>query len=171
MGNDREIVGDKRGLAEALLSLIDGLKVVRLIDRDSRSENEIAALHGKGIRVLSRRNPESYLFHDEVLQALANWVKKEDKTDELLAAKRKILDSGNEGPSDDLKPVSGEIYNECRRILDLTNPGNDARAFMRDTLAPLIKPDMKVYEELKRDIFGSVESNLEVQQSSPKENY
>ena len=27
MGNDREIVGDKRGLAEALLSLIDGLEL------------------------------------------------------------------------------------------------------------------------------------------------
>ena len=34
MGSDRQIIGDKQGLAEALRVLIDGLKVVRLIDRE-----------------------------------------------------------------------------------------------------------------------------------------
>ena len=62
MGNDREIVGDKRGLAEALLSLIDGLEVVRLIDRDDRTEVEIEEAEQQGVRVLSKRNLESYLF-------------------------------------------------------------------------------------------------------------
>lgn len=160
MGNDREIAGDKRGLAEALLSLIDGLEVVRLIDRDSRSRNEIIELQKKGIRVLSLRNLESYLFDDEVLQALASSVNKEDKTDELLAAKSKILDDRDEVPSDDLKPVSGEIYLACKSMLDLTQCGNDTKTFMRDTLAPLIKPGMKVYNELKRDIFGSETEDL-----------
>ena len=28
---------------------------------------------------------------------------------------------------------------------------------MQETLAPLIKPEMKVYYELKRDIFGAKE--------------
>ena len=168
-GSADEVAEDKRGVAYALRLLVEGAKVVRLIDRDSRSENEIADLRAKGIRVLLRRNPEAYLFDDEVLQALATSIGKPEKTKDLLAAKRKILDSRGKRPSDDLKPVSGEIYNACKKILDLTNPGNDARAFMRDTLAQLIKPDMKVYKELKRDIFGSVESNLEVQQPSPKE--
>ena len=57
-------------------------------------------------------------------------------------------------PPDDLKPASGQIYLACKQTLSLAQPGNDAKTFMRDTLAPLIKPGMKVYEELKGDIFG-----------------
>ena len=87
MGNDREIVGDKRGLAEALLSIVDGLDVLRLIDRDDRSEEDIADLRGNSIRVLSWRNLESYLFHDEVLKALAASEEKTDKLEELLKKK------------------------------------------------------------------------------------
>ena len=37
MGNAHEIMGDKRGLAEALRLLIGGLEVVRLIDRDDKT--------------------------------------------------------------------------------------------------------------------------------------
>ena len=44
--------------------------------------------------------------------------------------------------SDDIKPASGDIYNACTDLLELTNPGNDTKIFMRDTLAPLIKPGM-----------------------------
>ncbi len=71
MGSAREIEDDKRGLAEALRLVIGGLVVVRLIDRDDRTHIEIADLAAKGIRVLSRRNLESYLFDNEVLRALA----------------------------------------------------------------------------------------------------
>ena len=45
------------------------------------------------------------------------------------------------------------LYIMCKSILVLTQRGNDTRAFMRDTLAPLIKPRMAVYGKLKRDIF------------------
>ena len=51
--------------------------------------------------------------------------------------------------------ASGQIYVACKNILGLTQCGNDARAFMRDTLAPLITTEMAVYGELKRDIFGA----------------
>ena len=77
MGNDRQIVGDQRGLAEALRLLVGGLEITRLIDRDDRTDNEVANLATKGVRVLSRRNLESYLFDDEVLCALAAWEGKE----------------------------------------------------------------------------------------------
>ena len=153
MGSDHQIVGDQRGLAEALHILVGGLEVTRLIDRDDRTDNEITALAVKGVCVLSRRNLESYLFDDEVLRALAVSVNEENKVDALLARKREIRDAKSGGPTDDLKPTSGEIYVACKDILSLTQRGNDAKAFMRDTLAPLIKPGMVVYEELKRDIF------------------
>ena len=153
MGNDRDVSGDRLGLAEALNSLIDGMRVVRLIDRDDRSDNQIADEAPQGVRVLSRRNLESYLFDDEVLKALAVSVCKKDMADTLLAKKKSIRDARPDDPPDDLKPASGELYIMCKRILVLTQCGNDTKAFMRDTLAPLIEPGMAVYEELKHDIF------------------
>ena len=153
MGNDRQIVGDQRGLAEALRLLVSALEVTRLIDRDDRTDNEIDEMDGKGVRVLSRRNLESYLFDDEVLRALAVSVNEENKVDTLLARKRDIREARPDDPADDLKPASGEMYVACKDILKLTQCGNDAKAFMRDTLAPLVEPGMAVYQELKRDIF------------------
>ena len=154
MGNDGEVAGDRHGLAQALLSLVDGLEVVRLIDRDDRSDQEVADARENGVHVLSRRNLESYLFDDEVLCALAASVGKENEPDELLAKKKCIIEARPDSPSDDLKPASGEIYVACKNILGLTQCGNTTEAFMRDTLAPLIKPGMCVYDGLKRDIFG-----------------
>ncbi len=155
MGSDRQIIGDQRGLAEALRLVISGLEVIRLIDRDARSSEEVAELAEEGIRVLSRRNLESYLFSNEVLTVLAQRVGKPEKVNELLTEKCRILKTRTEDAPDDLKPASGQIYNACKSILNLANPGNNTNAFMRVTLAPLIKPDMHVYKELKRDIFGA----------------
>ena len=155
MGNDGEVAGDRHGLAQALLSLVDGLDVARLIDRDDRSVQEVSDARKNGVHVLSRRNLESYLFDDEVLCTLAESVGNENKVDELLAKKKRILETRPDSQLDDLKPASGEIYVACKSILGLTQCGNTSEAFMRDTLAPLIKPGMSVYEELKRDIFGT----------------
>ena len=153
-GNASEVAGDKRGIAYALGVLTQGSEVVRLIDRDSQSPEEIAELSKDGVRVLSRRNLESYLFDDEVLRALALSVGKTDKGDELMTEKKRILDERTVDATDDLKPASGQIYNTCKTVLQLTNPGNNTKTFMRDTLAPLIKPGMTVYDDLKRDVFG-----------------
>lgn len=160
MGNDHEIVGDKRGLAEALGLLIKGVEVVRLIDRDDRSEEEISDETANGVQVLSRRNLESYLFDDEVLTALAKLVNHEDKIEELLAEKLRILTTRKDNPPDDLKRASGQIFNACKSILSLpTGYGNNARTFMRDTLAPLVTASMIVYQDLKHDIFNISEDS------------
>ncbi len=153
-GNASEVTNDRRGIAYALGVLTQGTQVVRLIDRDSSSPDEVAEFMKEGIRVLSYRNLESYLFDDEVLRALTDSVGKTDKADDLLAEKQRILNQRTGDAPDDLKPASGDIYNACKSVLELANPGNNAKTFMRDTLAPLIQPGMAVYDELKRDIFG-----------------
>ncbi len=153
-GSASEVASDRRGIAYALGVLTQGTQVVRLVDRDSSSPDEIAELMSLGVRVLSGRNLESYLFDDEVLRALTDSVGKTDKADDLLAEKQRILSQRTGDAPDDLKPASGDIYNACKSLLELTNPGNNAKTFMRDTLAPLIEPGMVVYDELKRDIFG-----------------
>ena len=156
MGSDQQIAGDKRGLAEALGLLVRGLRVIRLVDRDDRSEWEMAEASKNGVRVLSRRNLECYLLDDEILRALAAKHGKEDKAEELLGEKRRIL--AKRVANDDLKPASGEIYVACKRVLGLTQCGNTAAAFMRDTLAPLVEPQTTVYRHLRQDALGPDES-------------
>ena len=155
MGSDQQIIGDKRGLAEALDRLIDAMEVVRLVDLDDRSPEQVQEVKSKGIRVLSKRNLESYLFDNEVLEALAKAAGQPEKAQELFDRKQSILDNQVSRPPDNLKPASGQIYNACKDVLKLTQAGNTTQAFMRDTLAPLVRPGMTVYEELRRDIFGN----------------
>ena len=156
-GNASEVAEDRRGIAYALGLLMKSSEVVKLIDRDDRTQAEIEEAEEQGVRVLSRRNLESYLFDDDVLRKLAAEKGKEDKIEELLAEKRCILAARAAVAQDDLKPASGQIYIACKKIFGLTQCGNDTKTFMRDTLAPLIKPDTLVYKELKRDIFGSAD--------------
>ena len=154
MGNDQQIIGDQRGLAEALGLLISGLNVIRLVDRDDRTSEEVKQLQQKGVRALSWRNLESYLYDDEVLTALAHFVGQPNKIGEILQAKKLLL-SSTSGPQDDLKQVSGQLFVECRKILQLNQRGNNEASFSRDTLSTLIKPGMAVYDQLEQDIFSS----------------
>lgn len=159
MGNVHEVLKDERGLAATLGFLVGGIEVIRLIDRDDRSPDAVAELREAGYSVLTRRNLESCLYADEVLRELANSVGQADKADELIAEKNKILEYQRiecaNGARDDLKPASGQIYNACKGLLHLTACGNDAKEFMRDTLARVMHPGMNMYMEMKRDIFGS----------------
>ena len=155
MGSDQDVLGDKHALHQTLLHLFNGkVEVVRLVDRDDRSEEQRDDLQKEGVRVLSLRNLESYLFDDEVLVALAESKGQEDKIQELLTAKKSILRNYNDIAGDNLKPVSGKLYNKCKQILNLTQVGSNHKSFMRDTLAPIITSEMNVYKKLKRDIFG-----------------
>lgn len=154
MGNDRQIIGDQRGLAEALQMLISDVDITRLIDRDDRTEQEVEEENRRGVSVLSLRNLEGYLYADEVLTALTESVSQPDKIAQILQAKENAL-SSTDGAQDDLKRVSGQIFTECRKILGLSQLGNNKAAFARHTLAPLIKPGMGIYDRLERDIFGA----------------
>ena len=156
MGNKDEVIGDKHGFGAALRLLTDGVSVIQLIDHDDSSPNMVNRLQQDGIRVLSRRNLESYLYDDEVIKALAMSEGQPDKIGELLAATEKARASAlakGKAP-DDLKPAAGLIYVACTKILGLTQHGNDAGEFARETLAPLIEPGMVVYDELEKAIFG-----------------
>jgi predicted ATPase len=152
-GNSTDVESDRLGLSEAIRSLVDGLEIVRLIDRDDQSDQEVKDQVAKGVKVLKRRNIESYLFADEVLVSLAASVGSSEKAAELLEEKKELL-SKSSGPVDDLKPIRGPLYNKCKIVLGLTGCGNTAEAFMRDTLSPLVQPGLLVYEELKEAIFS-----------------
>lgn len=155
-GNADQVSRDWLGLAAALPKIVN-IKVKRLIDRDDHAPADVGDYNKNGITVLGRRHLESYLFDDEVLTKLCNSQNRQDAVDNVLAAKRNAIcasvQRGN--PEDDIKSAAGEIYNKTKSILSLKQAGNDRDAFVRNTLAPLLKPGMSVYETLKNDIFGS----------------
>jgi hypothetical protein len=156
-GSASQVSGDFLGLALALPRIASGIKVTRLIDLDDHAPADVAALKAQDITVLKRRHIEVYMFDDEVLEALCSSVGKQTEFAAVLAAKSKaVADSVARGnPPDDVKSAAGAIYTETKKILGITQVGNDRNAFMRNTLAPLIKPGMVVYNQLKMDIFGS----------------
>ena len=154
LGNDNDVLRDKHGLDATLRQILSATNVVRLIDRDDRTDETIKQLEKDGVRVLSRRNLESYLFGDEVLCELATKHRRPEKSSEIINQKNKFLSEPSDHASDDLKPVRGKIFNTCKRSLALVKCGNDTEEFMVETLSPLVKQGMEVYKELKRNIFN-----------------
>ncbi|MCL1987345.1 MAG: AAA family ATPase [Firmicutes bacterium] len=59
-----ELENIENSLGEIMTKLFENAEVIKIIDRDDRSSNEISELKSKGIKVLSRRNIESYLLDD-----------------------------------------------------------------------------------------------------------
>ncbi len=113
-GNAGEVWEDRRGIAYALGLLVGGTRVLRLIDRDDRSEDEVVETKHRGVCVLSRRNLESYLFDDEVLRGLASSVDYEDRVVDLLAKKQRICSNMADRAADDLKPASPHFSHSGR---------------------------------------------------------
>lgn len=156
-GSCEEIINKlDANLGEVLKVLLKETKIIKVIDRDDRSNQEVDELKSNRISVLSKRNLESYLLDDSVIEKLCISVGKPDKIAECLQKKQDALSGsiarGN--PSDDLKSARGDIYTSLKKILGLTQCGNRPDPFLRDTMAPLITPDMEIYKQLERDIFG-----------------
>ena len=156
-GSCEEIINKlDANLGEVLKVLLKETKIIKVIDRDDRSNQEVDELNSNRISVLSKRNLESYLLDDSVIEKLCISVGKSDKVDECLQKKQEALSSSikRENAPDDLKSARGDIYTSLKKILGLTQCGNRPDPFLRDTMAPLITPDMEIYKQLERDIFG-----------------
>jgi hypothetical protein len=156
IGASSQVMGDRYLVVQAVAGLIEGTKTFRLVDRDGMSDAEIKEHEAKGCRVLRRRQIESYLLDDEVLMVLCDKYGGATKRKEVLAAKAAAIAQAvqNGHAADDIKKARGTITAACIKILQLKDVGKKSGAFMRDTLAPLITRDTKVYNELKIAIFG-----------------
>ncbi|WP_257140558.1 ATP-binding protein [Burkholderia sp. RF2-non_BP3] len=155
-GNSKEVQNDFIGLATVLPKLASGIRIIRLIDLDDHTPDDVVEFKSKGIHVLSLRHLEAYLYDDEVLTALCNSVGQPDKATDLIDAKANavatVVSQGH--PEDDVKKAAGMIYTAAKQMLSLTQVGNDAPAFARNTLSKLIKPSMAIYAKLRMDVFG-----------------
>jgi hypothetical protein len=150
LGGTTEVNQDGKTYGLLLSKLAPGIKTWKVFDRDDRHESEIKKLESEGTQVLRRRDLESYLWDDEVLESLCRQHGRPEMVAELTAEKAAALADGatRRLPPDDIKAASGRLYNKCKQALGLTQCGNDAETFARVTLAPLLMPGMRVYQEL-----------------------
>jgi predicted ATPase len=154
-GNSHEVAADRLKFASVFGNLVSGITVKRLIDGDDHSPQDKVDFRQEGVRTLTRRHLESYLFDDDTLDALCNSLGKTADIPSVRAAKATAIAAlGPRGkPTDDLKSAAPQIYASIKTILGLSRTGNDYLAFSRQVLVPLVKPGTGTYEQLKKDIF------------------
>ena len=150
-GSCNDIENIEKTSGEIIRTLLAGTQVIKIVDRDNRSDKEVSELMAKGIKVLKERNLESYLLDDSVLKKLCESAGKPEEYDECTREKEVAMKAsiGRGNAPDDYKSARGDIYNSLKQRLQLTRCGNNADTFIRDTLAPLISPDMDVYKKLE----------------------
>lgn len=150
-------IESKQSVVDFITSISPSSTIVRLVDRDDRSPEEIADLQSEGVKVISRRHIESYILDDSVLKKWCQATNSPDKENDLLAIKtQKVAESVARGNApDDIKSAGNDICTLGKKLLGVTGCGNTGEMIMRDTLAKLITPDMVVYQELENDIFGN----------------
>ena len=152
--SDIENIEEKNG--EIINTLLKNTKIIKIVDRDDRTNYEISELNDKGIKVLKRRNLESYLFDDSVIKKLCEINNKPEQFENCIKAKKDAITNSisRKNAPDDYKSARGDIYNALKVNLSLTKCGSNADTFIRDILAPLITEDMKIYKELETEIFA-----------------
>jgi AAA domain, putative AbiEii toxin, Type IV TA system len=155
-GNSHDVANDRLKFVAALPSIVQGITMKRLIDRDDHSDLDVADFNRKGVSVLSRRHLESFLYDDEVIRALCVHVGQPEKSSAAIEQVRETLAASAAlgKPSNDIKAAAGDIFNRLRRLLQLRGMGDNAPAFARNALAPLIRSGMQVYDELRQPILS-----------------
>jgi len=154
-GDAESVQAEGERARDLVAALGTNTQVMALIDRDDRTDKDVDQLRSEGVRVLSLRQLEAYLYDDEILTTLCIVEGKAELVAQVLEAKRAALAtiSAQGKPSDDLKSARGIIFNDLKRILDLRGRGNDADSFALQNLVPLIVEGAQTYERLRRDIF------------------
>ena len=124
-----------------------GARVFGLRDFDKNtSPEDVVRLQKEGIKVLQRGKIENYLLADDVLHALCQNKGLElhqEKVTELI----RLRDN-----AEDIKGAPNQIRNKLNNW-GVHGVGEKTQGFLRNMLAPLIKPGMPTYNELKKIIF------------------
>lgn len=126
-------------------AIAEGVTVFGLRDLDQVTPGEIIDLQQEGIKVLKRGQIEDYLLADDVLHALCQDNEHcEGKAGELIGLRKN---------TSNIKDAANKIR---QKVIGwgMSGAGETREGFLRDTIAPLIKPKMPTYQELKQIIFG-----------------
>lgn len=156
LGSCNDIEKDKNVVIEFIRRLVPDAKIIRVVDRDDRSEEEVRELNENDIKVLSRRNIEGYLLDETVLVKWCEVIGQTDKIEEVKEIRKQRIEEsvGRKNAVDDLKSAGNAICTDLKKLFQLKQCGNNGEYIMRDTISKLITEDMKIYKELEKDIFG-----------------
>jgi predicted ATPase len=156
IGSSTEIENIENQSVKVVSNILKTSSIIKFIDRDDNSPEQIAELFNKGIKTSSKRHIESYMLDDEIIEKLCNSVGKPELLGECLTAKNTAIQDSisRNNAADDIKSASGQIFTELKRILALTQCGNNQCAFIRDTIVPLVTEETNIYKQLEQEIFG-----------------
>ena len=122
------------------------LNIFPVRDRDQMHAEEVKTERGNGVKILSRTCIEEYLLDDEVLEMFCD---EHDLDTDILNQIRKIRDDNKNELKNACKDIRTCLVN-FKKSLQI---GDNMTTFLKHSLAPLLKPDMLTYKELKQDIF------------------
>lgn len=162
IGSCNEIEDLENQSIKLVSNILKASNIIKLVDRDDKSDLEVAELLSKGIKTLVKRHIENYLLDDEIIKKLCIIHGQEDKIETCLTAKQDAIRDSIENrghPSDDIKSASGKIVNELKKIISLTQCGNNTISFLRDTMTPLITEETEIYKDLEGQIFDIKSKN------------
>lgn len=156
VGSCTEIEDIENQSVKMISNILKSSKIIKFVDRDDKSGAEVSELLAKGVKTSVRRHIECYLLDDEIIKKLCLSVGKTELTEECLQAKAAAIHEsvGRGNSEDDVKSASGKIFTELKKILGLTQCGNNKCAFLRDTITPLVTEETQVYQDIEREIFG-----------------
>ena len=156
VGSCTDLENDNNTSMQIVKQVLHNSKIIKIVDRDDRSYNQILELQQQGIKVLSRRHLECFLLDDEIIKKLCECKGHLDKYDDIISIKKQAIASSVQrgNPPDDIKSAAGNIVDAIKRKLALTQCGNNTHSFLRDTMASYVTPDTEIYKTLRKDIFG-----------------
>lgn len=158
LGGVHQVITDGQVFTKLLNRIATGTQVWSVFDKDDRAQHEVEALQREGVQVLMRRDLESYLWDDEVIKCLCEKYNRKEAAQTINDEKARLLSENlsHGKPSDDVKAISGPLYNFTKKELQLAGCGNDAEAFAIATLAPLIPCSPSVFQELKSVVLAPI---------------
>lgn len=90
-GSCDEIEKIEETLGEIMNTLLNKSKVIKIVDRDDRSEQEVAELLKNKVKTLSKRHLEAYLLDDSIIEKLCINCKQREKYVECLSKKAEAI--------------------------------------------------------------------------------
>ncbi|EIB1710594.1 hypothetical protein K8H51_000685, partial [Campylobacter jejuni] len=151
-GNCEDLKKDDNQSVKLLEYILPKTKIIKLIDRDTHTDEEIKDLNNQNIIVLNKANLETYLLDDEILELFCQ----NNFTDYLKVLEQ--IKQIKQNDIHDLKKVRGEIFNALKNQFKSEGKtyyiGSNADGFLKSTLCKYITEDTKIYKELENIIFG-----------------
>ena len=144
-------VENSENLIGVLQAVVKGVTVSKLVDRDDMSPDERTQTIETGVRVLSRRELENYLYDSDVLRTFLEKNEKQDVVDAILSRRDELLASSQ--MPDELKDVTRQLFDCIRTMTRIPTLGRNREVFALAHLVPALRDTPNVLSELEHDVF------------------